>query len=398
MKNIVRISYAGVILSYLIANLKDVHFSTGIPLLINSVILFIYLFILSKRKRNVNRNIRIILIFIFILFLIYPLLTINYSFLNNILNEIFGMMVFTVNIFLTSKFIVEEDEILKFLKITYLIMGIFLICMYIIHFDNFEGIKKLRYLFNNHLRYRYAFGFYYVNASGQICALVLILNSILRKLERRKIKLYEIIFNIVSLIILISSASRDSIITLILFYCMYYLISLKNKLENRYRNKYITAFINLLLVTIILSVILFIILLVSNNYINLDKIIQNTNRLGNFQNIQLLQYENRKWIGIGLIDPGLFMSIGTYVDGWFLYMFLTESIFGIVVFLGLLIFLTKKLVINNDRSREGTIVASVFIISVFYSIFETAFYNHNIILSYIFWIIYLVYLRRKNYN
>lgn len=399
MKRIIKLSYIILMIIYLLTYLKGNNIPVMIPMILNIVVLVGYLI----KNRNIRITKRIVYYFIGLLFIfiIYPLITItNSQFINNVEMQILRNFIFTVDLLLLSVYLVHEKKEWEYMKLTYILTGIFICSCYIINFDNFEVFKKLKDLFSNTLRYRYAFGMSYVNAAAQLCMLTIILWFILKKVNNSRIKLYEIIINIIALIVLLSTSSRDGIFSLIIFFVVYYFFILKHKVwkfvKGAIGEKYFNAIFILIVAIIIGGIISYICVQIDIGNINLNKILEETNRLGNLRNIALMQYHNRFILGIGAVNPGIFLEMGTHIDSWYLYMFETEGLIGIVNILILIICLIISIFGDKRKDVKSYLIKAVLLGQLFYSLFETAFYYPAMITSYIFWIMYLVYIAEKN--
>lgn len=395
MKLFVKILFVIEILGYLCSYIVGTNIHLIVFLLINLITLILYLLIKNKNILINKRafNISIGLIFIFSIF---SVVFKNDQYENMIVINAIKYLVFILNIYFTSCFIYLENEKKFFYKVIYLATALFLIMCYIINFDDFEGIKSMKYVFDNHLRYRESYGLYHYNATGHLCLIALVIWKFLKtKYNYKTLSFYGIINSIV-IIILISTASRNSILCLILFYYGSKILSKISQLSFKYNNFIIARNIFCILLVIVTAILIF-------NFVNIQNIIVQTNRLDNYLvNIPTLLESKRALIGVGLIDEQLFINhqlpySTTFIDNWFLYILLTLGYIGLTFSLIIIGYLGKCILKDTIHKKDEKIyVTMIFIISLFYSMFESCFLAPGTILSYVFWNIYFIFLFEQN--
>lgn len=393
MKSIIKISNISVIIAYLLGYLKNSSASIFIPMTINLVLLVIYF--LRKKSITFNKKIIFLVFVMLLIFVIYPLITINNNFLYDIESEILKNIIFIIDIFFISIFLISEGEEFKYIKGLYICIGIFIGICYFINFDNFEVFNKFKYVLNNSLRYRNDFGIYHFNATAQLCMIVLMLSFALRKINNNKLKVYKVILNIISIIVLLSTGSRNSIFSFIIFLIIYYFLTFKDVMIKMLHNKYVNLLFWLFIYLIIIFIVIFIYIKISDGNINVAELMQNTNRIGNFTNINFLKSNNRFMIGLGLINPSTFIKIGTNVDNWYLYMFLTEGILGMILMFIFIIYIIINIIFDKVYTKIGILMKCLLISQLFYAFFETSFYYPQMISSYIFWILIYIYILKS---
>lgn len=147
------------------------------------------------------------------------------------------------------------------------------------------------------------------------------------------------------------------------------------------------------------------IILIIFNDININYLFNESNRLTNFTvNIPELIKNNKLLTGFGLINPGLYFQSAipyktTYVDNWFLYIFLSLGVIGsIMVTIALvnfsyIIFKSKKITAISKSN-----VVMIFFIHIYSSLFETCFLIPELIISYVFFIIYFLFIFEQGKN
>lgn len=395
MVQVVKISHLFLIFTYLLANLEGTNVTLTVSLTINLIILLSYFFITKQSVIKKGTKLPIITSGIIILFSIYSIIFANDIFLEEIVENAIRMLLFILNIYFTA-FFIRHNNIKFFLKSTYLVICGFLIINYLINFDNFQVFFSLDTLFNSnsYLRYRETFGLRHPNSLGSICLTALVLSAFIINIEKKKLLNKYFFSNLIICIMLLSSASRNSITSLILFLILLFLSRNINRLNIKYKKSYFNIATILCIASISTSVIVYII-----SKWGMFNILKESNRLLNFAiNIPVLFSNNKEFFGLGLVDvqtffPGVSIYNTTYVDNWFLYVFLTLGMVGFISCI-MIIFSLLKSILNTKRYKEleRNYIIILFIVHIYYSLFETAFLFPESLLSYVFWIIYFVYI------
>lgn len=397
MKSIVKISYVITCILYLVRYIQNINLPFNSIFTLNLFIIMIY-FIFDKKNIIYNKKISNMFIFMIILFGIYPLIFNDGSLIQEIFSNTIRMLIFMFNIYFTAMFIYINKEKAFFIKSTYIILTIFLISIYIMNFDNFEGILNIKNVFSYELRYRNAFGLYHPNATGSLCMATIILSIYLLKLNRLKRIILIIFSDIIILLILISTSSRNSITCLAVFFVVAIFLLFYNKFFTKFNKIYLNKSFK-----IGFYVILIICLIIALNIIDINELIYNSNRMSNFiVNIPAVFENEKELFGLGYIQPGFFNTSRyifntTFVDNWYLYTFVSLGIIGFIFSMILLIYLIISIIFDKKHAlAEKVIVTSILATNLYHSIFETAFLYPQFFFSYISWIIYFLFIYDKS--
>jgi hypothetical protein len=279
--------------------------------------------------------------------------------------------------------------------------------MYLINFNGIDFIKSIGTLFTRDVsnRYRYTYGLYHPNATGNLCLLEFTLSFYIRKIldtnmnKGKKVLFY--IINAVTVIMLFSTASRSSITGVLIFLLIYSFINLDgiNEKINFKLDKNIFSCIKVLIMFFII-----ILIIITFNYADIENILYNSNRLGGFiYNIPILISENKIWTGLGFVDSALFgqnvliYSSMTYIDNYYLYVLITTGIIGIaIVIITIIMIITKLYFTKIHCKKEKNIVLSIFLTLLYCGFFETCVIYPTFLSSFVILIICLSFIEEKS--
>ncbi|WP_231015930.1 hypothetical protein [Clostridium guangxiense] len=202
-----------------------------------------------------------------------------------------------------------------------------------------------------------------------------------------------LILNFIITVVLVSTASRAAITSLVLFLLIFFTIEFKKNLKKR---KYLSWFLKFLWLIFFMVFCSELIKYFKN--IDLSYIINDTNRLSNYTiNIPILFSYNKQLFGIGAYWPALYMMYGgtPYLDSWYLYMLITCGFVGLTLSIIFIIIVAYYIFKNSKNTLLSTFTKSLFIAQLYYSVFESHFFTNSYIDSFIFWILVLVSINYK---
>lgn len=295
---------------------------------------------------------------------------------------------FFLVVFATVYFILENDYIECFLKTSIMALGVVEIVFFALNISDVTQINILTFL-SDELRSRISFGFLHYNTLGTICTCTIVL-IVLVKEYYMLTKQYEFGVNLVSIIayiMLLGSASRNSILGLIVFFVIRKYLVLKRKLTN----KKLLALINLLVILIVGAAIV-----INIGSINTDALLQESNRFTLFD-VALPTFFNsgRTVIGLGLAANeiyGLNQTIyKTYwLDNGFIYTLVTTGWLGLSIYVGVIIYIFRKLQLTVRHTSSGECFMAILGMYIFNSLFEASLFNGGMIPNYIFLPIFMI--------
>ena len=158
----------------------------------------------------------------------------------------------------------------------------------------------------------------------------------------------------------------------------------------------------IIILIIIKAVIIIFVTLNIYNYVNTnyDKLLKDSNREGNFTiNLPILDTKEKKLFGLGLAYVGDFAdkelipgTKTTYVDNFYLYMYLCTGLVGLFFFLASYLIIGIKVYINmyKNKSLESNIIPALFISHMLLGIGETCVLYFTFTTGFLLTVIYLI--------
>lgn len=356
-------------------------------------IFFLILFFL-KNKINIffSKKVNLIIFISLIIFGIYPIFNTHIIYYSQAAYNYGLSILFIINAFLISLYLNYRNYKERYFFMTYCLIVVVLTSMYFYNFDNFEGVKQIKLVFDNRLRYRDSYGFVHPNTTGYFCYLALILQFYLSKFcftYHNKIKKGFTISNVIIIIIIVSTASRTAITALLLFYVLFYFFIINNKFKNK---GYIG--VTLKTVKLILAITFIILIIYKIKSLDITSLLKDTNRLDNFTNgISVVYSYGKEITGLGFVNEMKDFYYGIiYIDNWFLYMFITEGFIGLTASLVLIGLIFYYIIRTKDKTFEKFFALSFLISQIYYSMFEIMFFSQGYLLSFILWIFIFNYI------
>lgn len=303
-----------------------------------------------------------------------------------------ALVIFYILVFIMASYIKDNKcRIVTFIKTTFWTFTIGIIFSAALNWDGKLALGELvSNVFGGYTRTRAAFGFYHPNAAANIALCVIVLSSYL-VCENKKKAVYFII-DIFMMYIILATASRTALSTLILFLVLILYSRLLNIISNNGKRGLTAG-----LVLIIIALILF------NSENGVEGLFKLSNRSYNFvYNVPVLVKSGRLWIGLGLIGSGEFYQLPQYntffVDNYFLYVLMSTGIIGLIFISCFMLFILKRLLnqSSNDSFKRLTLI--VFGINVFSSLGETCFMYPSFASCFAFTVLYIAYACSKEQN
>lgn len=316
-------------------------------------ILFLLLFTLKESKK-INIHISIVLsilplhTFVFGIFLKKEYIAYETTV------HVREMCIYFCMIFLTAYMVYKTNSYIKFLKYTYISLALFLLFMGVTHFGDFVNPLYYGLVFINGVRIRSGFGLD-VNGTANFCVCALVFSYILRyEFDRMNIIVEKnkgilwMCTDVIIVCMLFSTASRTSILSLIIFFVFSVLIDVNKTLKillGTFRVKLKIQFKKQQIRNLIIILICATILMAGLNIKVSDDFMQNTNRSENWEvNYPIFIDSGSLWTGMGFIESSAFYNDGYGYDTWpvdnyYLYILFSTGIIGSFIMLFVLLYL-----------------------------------------------------------
>ena len=292
-----------------------------------------------------------------------------------------------------------------FIYATYIISAGLICIAFFYNGAPLEVLTRINKVFSSIDRYRLTFGYYHVNGLGSLCSFsiifsVMLLSIILQKNRYSKLKkiiniTMILVLDIIVFIVLLSTASRSSIMILGIFAITvaYYLLIYARGVSNKIR--------------FLLSILLVVIGIIIIGFGLWDQIVLlfvDSNRLNNFMiNLPLLRENGKLLTGLGLVDPGLFGTKMTiygksyYVDNYYLYIIVETGILGTVA----IFLILRKLGVELHRSLKANptflsiAIYACFIAQIFSGMAETSVFYYIFPSCLGYWSLYMLEINKS---
>lgn len=302
--------------------------------------------------------------------------------------------------FANAYFIRKYSMTLRYLVIFYFVSFAFVFKQFSDAGFPMDAYQRLSSIFEQD-RGRVVFGFYHVNAAGNLgsCLILvsfLIIGILKEKYYGKKVNIaMAAIFGMDFVIIsyLLATGSRTAILSIILWVTiyMYYKLSLLNNI-GRGQTKYRVLFRFVTIVIVFFVVIESLLETAVSLFVT-------SNRLRNFiRNLPLLDSPLKKIFGLGVLSPGS-VSVYDAVDNYYLYILLTLGIIGLIVIACCLITIGIKLhrrVIETENKLYAMVFA-VYACQIISGLSENCILYYIFPSSLIYFLLYFVFLD-ENYN
>ena len=301
-----------------------------------------------------------------------------------------SQIMFLVIIILTSYVVIKLDSIDVFIKASFYAISFVLIIQLILNFSELN-LSNIKNIMNKDERYRANFGFGHYNTLGGACLCNIILWSLLNKFNHNKIVPFT--FFIVSIIMLLCSASRSSITALIFYFVILGFEKISN---NKMSSKKKT------LVCIIKIFIFFILLIFSLN-IDFEELLLESQRS------LLFEKSIPEFLGSGRILEGLgYVSNTAYgtnltpyttywLDNGYIYLLVSTGVLGFLLIFYVIILLIRTFYFTKNLFLKNNIYP-ILLVYLYTSIFEANLFNSGSINNYVYLVIFLYYIYKINYN
>lgn len=359
--------------------------------LIVLLLIFHYKPLIIKSKRVSFRTISLLTVYI----VIFSIITYFEGPEGDLGDEVLAFAKYIIVAAVTIYFVEQFDLFSELLLASFIGGSVLLLYEFALAGYPLDIFRQLGTFFSNTyiLRYRIGFNFNNFNTVGNISACMLIVYCLLMSwIKNYEIKSFRktlknwICTSIaaVDLIVLLSSGSRNSMLTLIIFAfaIFYFKVTDFKRISNRQK-----TLLKMIITTLGVVIIYF------SVFSSAFEMFETSGRLRSFEvNVPLVFHNGRFLEGLGLMNPGLFGRgrMGYIVDNYFLYVFMETGIIGLAMILVLFIRMTKtvhSLRLSNEPFY--VLLSSAFIAWLVSGMGETCVIYPYFASSLVFFVIFL---------
>lgn len=308
--------------------------------------------------------------------------------------QLMGIYILT---FFTCIYIYKKDCYLLFLEMSYLALALFTFWCAITHMRDFVNPIYFVNIFSRTERFRAHFGMGDVNYCGNYCVYLLLISFFLwcqwKKQEKMPKKIWVLAvagMDAVALWMLFSTASRSAILSLLLFFGSYGVLSKRQAIIRNW--KLIFSIVGILAVILVLA-------LVPTGV--MSNIWLESNREGNFSINYPIFLEHGNYInGMGYMDNSGFLGMvygypTTAMDVYFLYIPFSTGILGSVLIFSQMIYLLYQM-LRHGNTEGRDLGLSLFIMMLYYAIWQVNYMNYRYYTGIIHMIILFFFLMKIN--
>lgn len=354
--------------------------------LIYIIICFAILLFTSKGKIKLFPT-KMMLVFTILIFhtIIWGKVFVNYRFVALIESLYKSQIMFWSIILVTVLFIYKYNLLETFIKTSFFVLLLVLFVQFITNITEFD-LSNIWNIMNKDKRTRANFGFGHYNALGASCICILVLSTMFSKKFTTKIRAFIYGGRILAILMLLCSASRSSITSLLVFFVIYVSVGI-NDLDISKRLKIL---IKILLAVVILSISFWVLL-----EVDLEDILLESQRFLIFEYaLPLFLKSGRVFIGLGFASntaygTGLTPYTTYWIDNGYIYYLVTTGILGFLMIVGAIavIFLCQY---KMRTTSFGKKVFSLYIMYLYGSLFEVTIFMSGAIVNYIYLPIFII--------
>lgn len=280
--------------------------------------------------------------------------------------------------FFTCIYIQKKDCYLLFLEMSYLALAVFIFWCAATHPGNFVNPIYFVNIFSRTERFRAPFGMGDVNFCGNYCVYLLVVSFFLwcewkyqNKTPKWWVKAAVLGVDFIGTYMLLSTASRSAILSLLLFFLCYGLLQKRQAIARNWK--------------LVLSVGGFVVVvgavvLMATGV--LSSIWLESNREGNFSINYPIFLEYGNYInGMGYMDNSGFLEMvygypTTAMDVYFLYIPFSTGILGAAIILIQMIYLLYQM-LRNPKTPGRDLCLSLFVMMLYYAIWQVNYMNYR---------------------
>jgi len=327
-----------------------------------------------------------------ILILVGYLFLFGFVFVNPVMAQYTKGMVMRQGLFLavvitTALFARRNHLLLEVITTSFWTVAIVLFVQFITHLEDLAKINLVT-LFDISSRTRTNFGLGHYYFLGMLCSCEIILGAWLAKMGHKPKASFLVMA--LAVIMLLGSASRNAIFSLIVFALVEIYFHLdKYALKNVYK----------FLIKLVSGVLVLLMILFGDAGASVEGMLLLSNRLVLFS-VALPTFfsSGRTWTGLGLASGEIYGQNLTpyktyWLDNGYVYTLITTGYIGACIYLVLIILMLRKFwKMKKNSPLIGTLACSTFFVYLFTALFETTLFNGGALINYLFMPIFLILL------
>ena len=287
--------------------------------------------------------------------------------------ELFMLAVFSSTVFMAARIIYIYDLKREFIGITAIAIALRLLVAFVFYSEGFAGFDVLINVFSVSERLRFAYGIGHYNQAGRLCQYFFIVMAMYRtQIRTSRDPLYIFLFAMspIVMIMLLSTASRASILCLAVFWAVYYFLDSYHKTQ---------AYTKAMFVILVLAAGM--IIAASVNWAALWEYFLQS-RGGNIMAAVPLLTRKGAWLtGFGFVKGDTLFDFINYgfMDNFYLLMTIQSGLIGSVVLIGgmywaMFLYLQDIHTMNKIQRMAG----ALFVMLMFYGFLENLVYGESI--------------------
>lgn len=294
---------------------------------------------------------------------------------------------FLATVIVTALFAYRNNYFVEVISASFWTIAVVLLFQFITNINDVTQID-ISNILNISSRSRVNFGLGHYNYLGILCSYEIILGIWIRKFKNKN-KLSLFIIALAS-IMLLGSASRNAIFSLIVFSLIVFYFSLE---------KYVFRKVYKFIIQISSVGIVLIMALFGDSGVSLDGLLLDSNRMTLFSVALPTFFEsNRTWIGLGLASSEIYGQNLTpyktyWLDNGYIYTLITSGYIGITIYVVLItLFLISYWKLKKQNNSMGILAIATFSMYLFSALFETTLFNGGTLLNYLLLPVFLILL------
>ena len=312
------------------------------------------------------------------------------TFADLIITHFRSQIMFAVMVLITTLAVHQFDARKEFLKCCYYTLVATMIYFFVTNISELD-LSNLANIMTAKDRTRTSFGFGHYNTLGACCVCSMLLWNIFRKEHKAALmKIIDALIIVVVIVMLLSCASRSALTSLVVYAVVYYAWRIGET-----QSKKVHSTIKVLCGFAVVLVVLWTFLEV--DYMEMLSVAQRA--LIFTHTLPMFFATDKIWFGLGYASNVAYATNQTpyqtyWMDNAFAYYLVTTGIVGVTILVYAAVVLGKELYkrVNLPLGKEAF---GAFWVYLYVSMFELAFFNSGVIVSYVYLSWFLLHIAQK---